>query len=127
MKNKLILPFAIFLAFAFFNNKAAAQDTALKFSRVILYDLHADSTKAIAVPANKIWKIEGVSMGSSGSAAAVFLKNASGQNIAYFTSPLSAISGNYPFWLPAGFSGTFINNSPSYRCSISITEYSVVP
>lgn len=127
MKTKIILSFALFLALAIFNNKALAQDTSLKFSRVILYDIHADSTKAIAVPANKVWKIEGVSMGSSGTAAAVLLKNASGQNVAFFSSPLSAVSANYPFWLPTGFSGTFINNNPSYRCSISITEYSFTP
>lgn len=127
MKTKIIFTFAIILAFLTCSNKASAQDTTLQFSKVILYDLAASGTQAITVPANKVWKIESVSMGSSGSAPAVFLKNSSSQNMAFFATPLVTASASFPFWLPETFSGSFVNNNPSYRCSVSITEYTKTP
>jgi hypothetical protein len=132
MKKRLLLFTALFLVLLCFTEKASAQaaDTTLLFSRIILYDLGTSSptnAQSITVPAGKAWKIESVSMGSSGTAPAVFLRNNSTQNIAYFSSPASAASANFPFWLPDGFSGSFFNNSGSFRCTISITEYTKAP
>jgi hypothetical protein len=66
-------------------------------------------------------------MGSTGSAPSVLLKNSALQNIAFFSSPVNASSASFPYWLPSAFTGVFQNNNPSYRCSISITEYTVTP
>ena len=127
MKTKIIFTVAIILAFLTYSNKSLAQDTTLQFSKVILYDIAASGTQAITVPANKVWKIESVSMGSSGTAPAVFLKNSSSQNMAFFASPPSAASASFPFWLPEAFTGTLVNNNASYRCSVSITEFAITP
>jgi hypothetical protein len=126
--KKILIAFAICFACMSLSNKAAAQtDTLLQFTKVILYDIAANGTQSITVPAGKIWKIESVSLGSSGSAPAVFLKNSSAQNIAFFASPASTASASFPFWLPAAFTGSLVNNSASYRCSVSITEYTRTP
>jgi hypothetical protein len=131
MKKNLFLPFVILLCLSCFIQKAAAQtDTTLSFSRIVLYDLGTSSpsnVQSITVPSGKVWKIESVSMGSSGTAPAVFLRNNSTQNIAFFSAPVNAASASFPFWLPDGFSGSFLNNSTSYRCTISITEYTKTP
>jgi len=126
MKLKIITALAASLALLFCVKTGAAQ-TGLEFSKVIFYDIPADSVRTVSVPAGKVWKIESVAMGSTGSVPSVLLRNASVQNIAFFASPASTASANYPYWLPAGFSGTFLNNSHSYRCSVSITEYSYTP
>jgi hypothetical protein len=134
MKNKIIITFTLCLSLLCFEGKANAlaplADTTLSFSKVILYDLGATSpsnAQTFTVPSGKVWKIESVSMGSSGSAPTVFLRNSSTQNIAFFASSASTASASFPFWLPADFSGSFLNNSSSYRCSISITEYTKTP
>ncbi|MGZ4054327.1 MAG: hypothetical protein ACXVPU_13095 [Bacteroidia bacterium] len=127
MKTKVALTLAILLAFVSFSKITSAQDSTFRFSKVIFYDIAASGTQAITVPANKIWEVESVSMGSSGSAPAVFLKNSSGQNMAFFSSPVTAASANYPFLLPDNFNGTLVNNNSSFRCSVSIMEFSKAP
>ena len=132
MKKKLLLPIAFCLALMCFAGTAAAQaaDTTLSFSKVILYDIGFTSmtnTQSFTVPAGKVWKIESVSMGSSGSPPAIFLRNSTPLNIAFFANPVSTASASFPFWLPSGFSGSFLNNNPSYRCSVSISEYTKTP
>ena len=122
MKAKIIV--AVAIAFLFCIKAASAQD-GLTFSRVVLFDIPADSIRSISVPAGKVWKIESVSMASSGSVPSVFMRNAALQNIAFFASPVNSASANFPYWLPAEFSGSFLNNSHSYRCSVSVVEYTI--
>lgn len=128
MQPKIIFTLAISLVFLFITNKTLAQGPITpSFSKIILYDIRADSTQNISVPANKIWKIESVSLGATGAVPGVLLKDSSNKYIAFFSSPASTASASYPFWLPASFTGAFVNKNPSYRCSISITEYTVSP
>lgn len=126
MKTKIIAAFIVASAFLLHAKPVSAQ-TGLTFSKVVLFDIAADSVKTISVPSGKVWKIESVSMGASGSVPAVFMRNASVQNIAFFASAPNTASANYPYWLPESFSGSFLNNSHSYRCSVSIVEYSITP
>jgi hypothetical protein len=94
---------------------------------VIILDLGFSEVAAINIPAGKVWKIESVSLGTSSSAPSVYLRNASGANIAYFSGAGSTNTALLPYWLPSGFAGSFINNYSSFRCSISIIEFNVVP
>jgi len=126
MKKKTFIAFAICIALTSFAFRSVAQNS-LVFSRVVLYDIPSSGTQAITVPSGKIWKIESIGMGASGSIPAVFLKNAANQNIAFFASPFNTSSANYPYWLPTAFTGTLVNNNSSYRCSVSITEYNYTP
>ena len=121
--TRISVTFFIFL----FSALILKSQTGLQFIQVKHFDLSASGNASVSVPSGKIWKIESVSMGSTGSAPSVLLKNSSSQNIAFFSSPANAASASYPYWLPASFTGTFVNNNPSYRCSVSITEYTVVP
>jgi hypothetical protein len=126
MKTKMYIAFLILFTFFFSMNKMTAQiPSNLLFSKVIVYDIPAGEVLKIIVPENQVWKIESVSMGASGTAPAVFLKNDAGQNIAYFSSIISNSSANYPYWLSTKFAGAFKNNNPTYRCSISIMEFTI--
>ncbi|MFL5764186.1 MAG: hypothetical protein ACJ77K_09610 [Bacteroidia bacterium] len=131
MKKDLLRFAAALCMLLFFGTRALAQtppaDTTLSFSKIILYDLAGSGSQSFTVPSGKVWKVESVSMGSSGTAPGVFLRNGVPQNIAYFSSPVNAASASYPFWLPDGFSGSFLNNNASSRCTISITEYTKTP
>ena len=126
MKTKNIRTTALFFILLFFSLLLEAQ-TGLQFTGVKHFDIPASGTASVSVPGGKVWKVESVSMGSTGSAPSVLLKNSAAQNIAFFSSPVNAGSASYPYWLPSSFTGTFVNNNPGYRCSISITEYTVVP
>lgn len=99
----------------------------LQFNQVILLDIAVSGTQNITVPAGKIWKIESVGMGSSSSNPTIYLRNASVVNIAFFSSATNSNSASYPYWLPAGFTGSFLNLHPSFRCTVSIIEFNVVP
>lgn len=126
MKTKTIKRTVLLFTFLFFTFLSQAQ-AGLQFTGVKHFDISANGTASVSVPGGKVWKIESVSMGSTGSAPTVLLKNNSSQNIAFFSSKANAASASYPYWLPSSFTGTFVNNNPSYRCSVSITEYTVVP
>jgi hypothetical protein len=119
-----ILFAAIFLLLL---SKSSFAQGNLQFNQVILFDIAASGTQAITVPAGKVWKIESVSMGSTSSNADIFLRNASAIAIAHFSGPATANTAIYPYWLPTSFTGSFVNNHPSFRCSISIIEFNVVP
>jgi hypothetical protein len=121
MKKLIVL---CLLAFCFSYTKAQGN---LQFNQVIFYDIAISGTQNITVPAGKVWKIESVSMGSSGSAPSIFLRNSSVQNIAFFSAPYNSVTASFPFWLPTGFTGSFANNSPSYRCCVSILEFNIIP
>lgn len=98
----------------------------LQFNQVILLDIATAATQAITVPANKVWKIESVGTGTS-SNPNVELRNSSAVSIAHFASMTgTGATASYPFWLPAGFSGSFINFNSARSC-ISIIEFNVVP
>jgi hypothetical protein len=107
--------------------KVSSAQGNLQFNQVILIELAQSGTQAITVPAGKVWKIESVSMGSSTSQTDVYLRNSSAVNIAHFGQPSSSYTASYPFWLPSGFTGSFVNSWPSYRATISIIEFNVVP
>jgi hypothetical protein len=121
MKNILLLS-TLVCCFAF--SKAQGN---LQFNQVILFDIAISGSQVINVPAGKVWKIESVGMGSSGSAPDIFLRNSAAQNICHFAAPGSTVAASLPYWLPASFTGSFLNNNPSFRCSISILEFNVVP
>jgi len=127
MKAKVIFTFVLLLALLSNSKTLSAQDTVLQVSKVVLYDIPGSGTQSFTVPANKVWRIESVSTGASSFAPSIVLENVSNQSIAFFASPVSTTSANYPFWLPAAFAGTLVNNNPSYRCSVSITEYNYTP
>jgi hypothetical protein len=118
--------FPLIIFIILFGGTAIAQ-TGLQFLGVKHIEIAANGTSSVSITSGKVWKIESVSMGSTGSAPAVLLKNSNAQNIAFFSSAANSSSAAYPYWLPASFTGTFVNNNPNYRCSISITEYSVSP
>jgi hypothetical protein len=125
MKKNHIL-FLFVALFVFGVSKTSLAQGNLQFNQVILLDIAGAGTQAVSVPAGKVWKIESVSMGSSGSTPSVFLRNSGLVNIAHFSTS-SSVSATYPFWLPSGFTGSFLNNYPSTRCTISIIEFNVVP
>lgn len=122
MKTKILFC-AITLLCLFQIGKASAQDTGLLFNRVILLEIAANTTMPVNIDPNMIWKIESVSMGSSGSAPSVFLRNDALKNIGFFSTAVSGSSARYPYWLPTGFKGSFFNNNTSYFCTVSILEY----
>lgn len=119
--------FFILFVFAFLSVKKGAAQGNLQFNQVILYDIPISGTQNITVPAGKVWKIESVSMGSTGSSADIFLRNSTLANFAHFSAASAAASAVYPFWLPANFTGSFLNNNPSFRCCVSIIEFNIVP
>ena len=123
--KKLFSSLFLFVMLCF--SKTSIAQGNLQFNQVILYDLAISGTQAINVPAGKVWKIESTSMGSTGTAADIFLKNSAAANIGHFSAASAAASAVYPFWLPAAFTGSFVNNNPSFRCCISIIEFNVVP
>ncbi len=126
MKTKTIKTMIASIIFLLSILELPAQ-TGLHFTGVKHFEIAGNGTLPVSVPGGKVWKVESVSMGSTGSAPSVLLKNSLAQNIAFFSSKVNAASASYPYWLPSSFTGTFVNNNPGYRCSISITEYSVVP
>lgn len=98
----------------------------LQFNQIILLDIASGATQAITVPANKVWKIESVGTGTS-SNPNVDLRNSSAVSIAHFASMTgTGATAAFPFWLPAGFSGSFINFNSARSC-ISIIEFNVIP
>lgn len=123
--KKFLLPFLFSALFLFGFSPSASAQGNLQFNQVIFYDLAANGTQAITVPAGKIWKIESVGTGSSNSSP-LWLRNAGGNFIAHFNTS-SYDSSPFPFWLPTGFTGTLVNLHPSARYSISIIEFNVVP
>ena len=124
MKRLLILAVSFFLIC--FAKRSVAQGN-LQFNQVVFYDIAISGTQAINVPANKVWKIESTSNGSSGTPADIFLRNSAAQNIGHFSAASSATSAVYPFWLSSGYIGSLVNNSPSFRCCVSIIEFNIVP
>ena len=124
MKNYILFS-AIFFCLCF--SKTSFSQGNLQFNQVILYDIAISGTQVITVPAGKVWKIESTSMGSIGSAADIFLRNSTATNIGHFSASTSVASAVYPFWLPAAFAGSFVNNNTSFRCCISIIEFNIVP
>jgi hypothetical protein len=120
-KTRLIMLLFIISSFISFSQ------SGIQFLGVKHIEIAAGGTVSVSIAQGKVYKIESVSMGSTGSSPAILLKNSSSQNIAFFSSPVNASSASYPYWLPSLFTGTFVNNNPNYRCSISITEYSVSP
>lgn len=124
-KNHILLFFAAVFVLGF--SKASFAQGNLQFSQVIILDIGFSGIEAITIPAGKVWKIESVSMGSSGSSPSVYLRNSSGANIAYFSSSGSTNTATLPYWLPSGFVGSLINNYSAFRASISIIEFNVVP
>ncbi len=116
----------LFLSLLFLVTVGALSQGNLQFNQVIVYDVPISSSQLFTVPAGKVWKIESVGMGSSGSQPALFLRNAAAQNIAHFSSTSAGASVAYPFWLSAGFVGSFYNYNPSYRCCVSIIEFNVL-
>jgi hypothetical protein len=122
--KKTISALVIIFCVAFFTQESKAQGN-LQFNQVILFDIVFSGTQTINVPAGKVWKIESTGSGSS-SSNGVYLRNSAGTYISYFTT-ISSASSTYPYWLPSGFSGAFVNLHPSIRCSVSIIEFNVVP
>ena len=122
-KVHALILFAAIFVFGF--TKTSFSQGNLQFNQVILFDIVFSGTQTINVPAGKVWKIESEGSGSS-SSVGVYLRNSGGAYIAYFSSQ-SVSTTTYPYWLPSGFSGAFVNLHPSTRCTISIIEFNVVP
>ena len=116
--KKLFFSFLLLLATATFSQGN------LQFNQVIMFDLPASGTVNITVPVGKVWKIE--SVGNGGSSPYTMLRNAAVQNIAQFGAATGTSSTPLPFWLPTGFTGSFLANSINRTC-ISILEFNVVP
>jgi hypothetical protein len=123
--KKIISAIAIIFCVTFFAQESKAQGN-LQFNQVLLIEIAASGTYTINVPAGKVWKIE--SGGSySGSNTGIILRNAAVQPIAQFSNSSTIATSCYPFWLPSGFSGSFLNGTAGGRISISIIEFNVVP
>ena len=119
MKKILILS-----AFIFCFSFAKAQGN-LQFNQVIMYDMAGSAAQAITIPAGKVWKIE--SVGNSGvTNPAIYLRNAAAQPFCFLGYATSTYAAQLPFWLPSGFTGSFLNGNASRGC-VSIIEFNVVP
>jgi hypothetical protein len=127
MKTRITLAsiFIVMLSLLFTNDVKAQGN--LQFNQVILVDLGPSGSQSISVPAGKVWKIESVGIASNGSNNGVYLRNSGAQAIAHFSNVTNAYSTTLPFWLPASYSGSFLNSTSSYRTSVSIIEFNVVP
>lgn len=123
--KKIISALTIIFCVTFFAQESKAQGN-LQFNQVLLLDIAASGTYTINVPAGKVWKIESAAS-YNGSNAGIVLRNSAVQAIGNFSSSSTTATSCYPFWLPAGFSGSFLNSSSSGRISISIIEFNVVP
>lgn len=122
LRLKTILRTILLGAFAFLTFSSANAQGNLQFNQVINYDIASNGIQNFTVPSGKVWKIESVVAGNTGSPF-IFLRNAALQNIGYFTTPNASV---YPFWLGSGFVGSFQNLSTN-RSIISILEFNVVP
>jgi hypothetical protein len=123
MKNIAAI-LTLFIGTFFLHTEARAQGN-LQFNQVILVDLASGGAYNIIVPPGKVWKIES-SMNYNGSSGAVGLRNAAVQAIGILGSSSSNAASTYPFWLPSGFTGSFLNVSAGRSC-VSIIEFNVVP
>ena len=115
----------VFILLVFCTQKNFAQGN-LQFNQVINYTLVGVTPLSFTVPSGKVWKIEAVAVDVTNTPY-VYLRNPANQIIATFYS-----SGSYanplPYWLSSGYTGNFfLNNSSTYRGSISIIEFNVVP
>jgi hypothetical protein len=120
--KKIISALVIVFCVAFFTHESKAQGN-LQFNQVILFDMASGATPTITVPPGKVWKIETAST-ANGANAGIQIRNSSVQAIALLSTSTTAAS--YPFWLPSGFSGSFLN-SAAVRSCVSIIEFNVVP
>jgi hypothetical protein len=125
MKATRIFLCSVFLLFvAGFSQQAFAQGN-LQFNQVILFTVPQNTTVTFTVPAGKVWKIESVGVGGTGSTS-LLLRDASANTIAYLYG--SSNPAQLPFWLPSAFSGSFQSTGTNpYRDVVSIIEFNVVP
>jgi hypothetical protein len=123
-KISVLFLFAIIFILGF--SKASHAQGNLQFNQVILVDLAASGTFTINVPAGKVWKIETANT-FNGASNGIILRNAAVQTIAILATSATSASSNFPFWLPSGYSGSFVNGSGSGRACVSIIEFNVVP
>lgn len=119
-----ILPVLI-LFVAGFSSKTFAQGN-LQFNQVINYTLVGGTAQSFTVPTGKVWKIEAVAVDIANTPQ-VYLRTPANQIVASFFST-SSYNTPIPYWLPSGYAGNFfLNNSSTYRGSVSIIEFNVVP
>lgn len=123
--TRLFLFSAILLFVAGFSQQAFAQGN-LQFNQVINYTLVGGTAQSFTVPAGKVWKIESVAMDYTNTPN-IYLRTPANQIVAsFFTS--SSYNNPLPYWLSSGYTGNFyLSNSSTYRGSVSIIEFNVVP
>jgi hypothetical protein len=108
-----------------FSTQAFAQGN-LQFNQVINYTLVGGTGLSFTVPAGKVWKVEAVAAENTNTPV-VWLRNPANQPLATFY-PASTQHSPVPYWLGSGYTGNFyLTNSASYRGSVSIIEFNVVP
>ena len=123
--TRIFLFSAILLFVAGFSQQVFAQGN-LQFNQVINYTLVGGTAQSFTVPAGKVWKIEAVS-GENTNTPLVWLRNPANQPVATFYVSSSNHSP-IPYWLSSGYTGNFyLTNSSTYRGSVSIIEFNVVP
>lgn len=118
--------FLVLILFAAgFSQQAFAQGN-LQFNQVINYTLVGGTAQSFTVPAGKVWKIEAVAMDYTNTPN-IHMRTPANQIVAsFFTS--SSYNNPLPYWLPSGYTGNFyLSNSGTYRGSVSIIEFNVVP
>jgi hypothetical protein len=126
MKAIRLLTFLAVIVFtAGFSKQASAQGN-LQFNQVINYTIVGSTPFTFTVPAGKVWKIETVAVEYTNTPN-VYLRNSSNQILATFYSSAS-YNNPLPYWLSSGYTGNFfLSNSSTYRGSVSIIEFNVVP
>jgi hypothetical protein len=96
------------------------------FTQVILIELAVGEELPVAVPTDRIWKIE--SAGIAGANGTLFLRNNETEpesiSILFSTIDNNDYGSVLPFWLPEGFTGNVLNDS-RFKAALSITEYAV--
>ena len=98
----------------------------LDFAEVIVVTIPSGQSSSINLDSGTVWKIE--SAGIGGTSGSVFLRNNASEQVAMLFSSVNEhdYGSPLPFWLNAGFQGSFLNDS-SYSAAVSITRYSFTP
>ena len=122
-----LLAIGLFIALFGVADNATAQGT-LQFNKVIVVTLDGSNPFAFTVPANKVWKIE--SAGSGYYSSTIYLREPSGDRLAYIYTNSVNDQVRFPYWLPSGFSGDFYrigNIASGPKSTVSIIEFNVIP
>lgn len=116
---KYLTIIAILLACAF----TAQAQSDLSFDKVVFMELRPLQDTSFTVPAGKVWKVDQANNGNTSGAHTIYMKNASGVQIALLHYNNDSATDLLPFFLPEGYTGSFYNNTSSVYGFVSILQF----